>query len=235
MDRRLEDMDWDSTIGQWMKAVDIPGDGATLTVADVRVVEVRDNKARRDDAVKSAIALVWRESGWKPLLLNTTLKKVLRAMVGPTIGDVIGRPLTIYNDQTVALGSAKVGGVRILGAPWLTEDMTIEVQPNPRKRPERITLRRTGPPARKAAAAGPVELPAETIEAWAARRGFALPAVDAALAAGGKPALASIPKARHPSAIAWLEGEGKLFLAQAADARTTTTTTDNIDTHQLGD
>lgn len=227
MDRRLEGMDWDSTIGQWMKAVDIPGDGATLTVADVRVVEVRDNKARRDDAVKSAIALVWRESGWKPLLLNTTLKKVLRAMVGPTIGDVIGRPLTIYNDQTVALGSAKVGGVRILGAPWLAEDMTIEVQPNPRKRPERITLRRTGPKRD----VRPVEPPAETIEAWAARRGFALPAVDAALAAGGKPALASIPAARHGSAIAWLEGEGKLYLAQAANAATTDTTT----THQLGD
>ena len=224
MDRRLEDMDWDSTIGQWMKAVDIPGDGATLTVADVRVVEVRDNKARRDDAVKSAIALVWRESGWKPLLLNTTLKKVLRAMVGPTIGDVIGRSLTIYNDQTVALGSAKVGGVRILGAPWLEADMTIEVQPNPRKRPERVTLRRTGPPKREQK---PVEPPAETIEAWAARRGFALPAVDAALAAGGKPALASIPAARHASAIAWLEGEGKLYLAQAAEAASTT--------HQLGD
>jgi hypothetical protein len=231
VDRRLEDMDWDSTIGQWMKAVDIPDEGATLTVADVRVVEVRDNKARRDDAVKSAIALVWRESGWKPLLLNTTLKKVLRAMVGPTIGDVIGRPISLYNDQTVALGSARVGGVRILGAPWLDADMTIEVQPNPRKRPERITLRRTGPKRD----VRPVEPPAETIEAWAARRGFALPAVDAALAAGGKPALASIPKARHPSAIAWLEGEGKLFLAQAADARTTTTTTTTTDTHQLGD
>ena len=65
----------------------------------------------------------------------------------------------------------------------------------------------------------------------AARRGFALPAVDAALAAGGKPALASIPAARHGSAIAWLEGEGKLYLAQAANAATTDTTT----THQLGD
>lgn len=226
MDRRLEDMDWDSTIGQWMKAVDIPGDGATLTVADVRVVEVRDNKARRDDAVKSAIALVWRESGWKPLLLNTTLKKVLRAMVGPTIGDVIGRPLTIYNDQTVALGSAKVGGVRILGAPWLEADMTIEVQPNPRKRPERITLRRTGPRRE----VRPVDPPAETLEAWASRRGFALPQVDAALAAGGKPALASIPPARHASAIAWLEGEGKALIAAAMDATTNDTTT-----HQLGD
>lgn len=227
MDRRLEDMDWDSTIGQWMKAVDIPGDGATLTVADVRVVEVRDNKARRDDAVKSAIALVWRESGWKPLLLNTTLKKVLRAMVGPTIGDVIGRPLTIYNDQTVALGSAKVGGVRILGAPWLERDLEVEIQPNPRKRPERITLRRTAPKRD----VRPVEPPTETLEAWAARRGFALALVDAALAAGGKPALASIPTARHGSAIAWLEGEGKLYLAQAANAATTDTTT----THQLGD
>ena len=226
MDRRLEDMDWDSTIGQWMKAVDIPGDGATLTVADVRVVEVRDNKARRDDAVKSAIALVWRESGWKPLLLNTTLKKVLRAMVGPTIGDVIGRPLSIYNDQTVALGSAKVGGVRILGAPWLERDLEVEIQPNPRKRPERVTLRRTGPRRE----VRPVDPPAETLEAWAARRGFALPLVDAALAAGGKPALASIPAARHASAIAWLEGEGKALIAAAMDATSTTTTT-----HQLGD
>lgn len=223
MDRRLEDMDWDSTIGVYMKAVDLPEGGATLTVAEVRVVEVRDNKARRDDAVKVAIALVWAESNWKPLLLNTTLKKVLRAMVGPTIGDVIGRPLSIYNDHSVSLGSAKVGGVRILGAPWLAEDMTIEVQPNPRKRPERIVLRRTGPRREQK----PVEPPAETLEAWAARRGFALPQVDAALAAGGKPALASIPPARHASAIAWLEGEGKLYLAQAAEAASTT--------HQLGD
>lgn len=234
MQRNIGDLDWDSTCGTYMKAVDLPDGGATLTIADVAQVEVRDTKARRDDAVKSAWAISWKEDGWRPLILNTTLKKVLRALCGPTIGDAIGRQITIYNDQSVALGRQTVGGVRILGAPWLDGDVQIEVQPNPRKRPERVTLRRTGPPARKAAAAGPVELPAETIEAWAARRGFALPAVDAALAAGGKPALASIPKARHPSAIAWLEGEGKLFLAQAADARTTTTT-DNTDTHQLGD
>lgn len=225
MDRRLEDMDWDSTIGQWMKAVDIPGDGATLTPAEVRLVEVRDNKARRDDAVKSAIALVWRESGWKPLLLNTTLKKVLRAMVGPTIGDVIGKPITIYNDHSVALGSAKVGGVRILGAPWLERDLEVEIQPNPRKRPERITLRRTGPKRD----VRPVEPPAETIEAWAARRGFALPAVDAALTAAKKPARIGMNPKIVPQAIAWLEGEGKALIAAAADTTTDTTT------HQLGD
>lgn len=232
MQRNIGDLDWDSTCGTYMKAVDLPEGGATLTISDVAQVEVRDAKARRDDAVKSAWAIQWKEDGWRPLILNTTLKKVLRALCGPTIGDAIGRQITIHNDQSVALGSAKVGGVRILGAPWLDGDVQVEIQPNPRKRPERITLRRTGPPARKAAAAGPVEPPAETIEAWAARRGFALPDVDAALAAGGKPALASIPKARHPSAIAWLEGEGKARLAQAADARTTTTTTT---TDQTGD
>lgn len=222
MDRRLEDMAWESTIGQWMKAVDLPEGGATLTPAEVRLVEVRDNKARRDDAVKAAVAIYWREEGWKPLLVNTTIKKTLAAMGLAKIGDVIGKPITIYNDHSVALGSARVGGVRILGAPWLAEDMTIEVQPNPRKRPERITLRRTGPKRD----VRPVEPPAESLEAWAARRGFALPLVDAALAAGGKPALASIPTARHGSAIAWLEGEGKILLAQAAEAATT---------HQLGD
>lgn len=224
MQRNIGDLDWDSTCGTYMKAVDLPEGGATLTIADVAQVEVRDTKARRDDAVKAAWAISWREDGWRPLILNTTLKKVLRALCGPTIGDAIGRQITVYNDQTVALGRQTVGGVRILGAPWLDADMTIEVQPNPRKRPERVTLRRTGPRRE----VRPVDPPAETLEAWAARRGFALPQVDAALAAGGKPALASIPAARHASAIAWLEGEGKLFLAQAAEAASTTT-------HQLGD
>ena len=224
MDRRLEDMDWDSTCGTYMKAVDLPEGGATLTIADVAQVEVRDTKARRDDAVKAAWAISWREDGWRPLILNTTLKKVLRALCGPTIGDAIGRQITVYNDHSVSLGRQTVGGVRILGAPWLERDLEVEIQPNPRKRPERITLRRTGPKRD----VRPVEPPAETIEAWAARRGFELPQVDAALAAGGKPARASIPAARHASAIGWLEGEGKLYLAQAAEAASTTP-------HQLGD
>lgn len=223
MQRNIGDLDWDSTCGTYMKAVDLPDGGATLTIADVAQVEVRDTKARRDDAVKSAWAISWKEDGWRPLILNTTLKKVLRALCGPTIGDAIGRQITIYNDQSVALGRQTVGGVRILGAPWLDGDVQIEVQPNPRKRPERVTLRRTGPRREQK----PVEPPAETLEAWAARRGFALALVDAALAAGGKPALASIPAARHASAIAWLEGEGKILLAQAAEAASTT--------HQLGD
>lgn len=228
MDRRLEEMAWESTIGQWMKAVDLPEGGATLTPAEVRLVEVRDNKARRDDAVKTSVAIYWREDGWKPLLVNTTIKKTLAAMGLAKIGDVIGRPITIHNDHSVSLGSARVGGVRILGAPWLERDLEVEIQPNPRKRPERITLRRTGPRREQK----PVEPPAETLEAWAARRGFALVLVDAALAAGGKPALASIPAARHASAIAWLEGEGKILLAQAAEAASNT---DTNNTHQLGD
>jgi hypothetical protein len=48
---RIEDVDWDSTIGAYMKAVDIPDGGVTLTIAGVEPVEVRDNKARRDDAL----------------------------------------------------------------------------------------------------------------------------------------------------------------------------------------
>lgn len=225
MDRRLEDMAWESTIGQWMKAVDLPEGGATLTPAEVRLVEVRDNKARRDDAVKTSVAIYWREDGWKPLLVNTTIKKTLAAMGLAKIGDVIGRPITIHNDHSVSLGSARVGGVRILGAPWLERDLEVEIQPNPRKRPERITLRRTGPKRD----VRPVEPPAESLEAWAARRGFALPLVDAALAAAKKPARIGMNPKIVPQAIAWLEGEGKALIAAAAD------TTDTTTTHQLGD
>lgn len=224
MQRNIGDLDWDSTCGTYMKAVDLPEGGATLTIADVAQVEVRDTKARRDDAVKSAWAIAWKEEGWRPLILNTTLKKVLRALCGPTIGDAIGRQITIYNDHSVSLGRQTVGGVRILGAPWLAEDMTIEVQPNPRKRPERITLRRTGPRREQK----PVEPPAETIEAWAARRGFALALVDAALAAAKKPARIGMNPKIVPQAIAWLEGEGKALIAAAADTTDTTP-------HQLGD
>ena len=96
--------------------------------------------------------------------------------------------------------------------------------PAPEPEPEEFAVVRAAP----AAVEAPVEPPAESLEAWAARRGFALALVDAALAAGGKPALASIPRARHASAIAWLEGEGKILLAQAAEAASTTP-------HQLGD
>jgi len=224
MQRNIGDLDWDSTCGNYMKAVDLPEGGATLTIHDVAQVEVRDTKARRDDAVKSAWAISWREDGWRPLILNTTLKKVLRALCGPTIGDAIGRQITIYNDQSVSLGRQTVGGVRILGAPWLDGDVQIEIQPNPRKRPERVTLRRTGPPARKAAAAGPVQAPDLAIADWAEAKGYHLRAVDAALTGAGKPRLGEIPRARHAAAIAWLEGEGKARLAAAMDADTTTTT-----------
>lgn len=213
MQRKIEELDWDSTCGAYMKAVDLPdaaAGGATLTIADVAQVEIRDTKARRDDAVKSAWVIHWREDGWRPLILNTTLKKTLRALCGPTIGDAIGRPITVYNDTTVSLGSARVGGVRILGAPWLERDITIEVQPNPRKRPERITLRRTGPKTREQR---PAEPPAETIEAWAERKGYPLSAVDGALSAAGKPGREKLQGALAAKAIAWLEGEGKATLA----------------------
>lgn len=229
MQRNIGDLDWDSTCGTYMKAVDLPEGGATLTISDVAQVEVRDTKARRDDAVKSAWAISWKEDGWRPLILNTTLKKVLRALCGPTIGDAIGRQITLYNDQSVALGRQTVGGVRILGAPWLDGDVQIEIQPNSRKRPERVTLRRTGPPARKAAAAGPVQPPDVSLTEWAEAKGYSLRAVDAALTGAGKPRIGEIPRARHAAAIAWLEGDGKGRLAAAMDADrapSDTTTTD---------
>ncbi len=219
MQRKVEDLDWDSTCGAYMKAVDLPEGGATLTIAAVAQAEIRDTKARRDDAVKSAWVVHWKEDGWRPLILNTTLKKVLRALCGPTIGDAIGRPITLYNDQTVSLGSARVGGVRIMGAPWLERDLEVEIQPNPRKRPERVTLRRTGPPKRDAR---PVEPPAETVEAWAARRGFALAAVDGALSAGGKPSRDKLSPRQIPQAIAWLEGDGKAVLADVVNTLNST-------------
>jgi hypothetical protein len=208
---RIEDVDWDSTIGAYMKAVDIPDGGVTLTIAGVEPVEVRDNKARRDDALKQAWAVHWREAGWKPWLLNTTSKKTLRALCGERIGDAIGRAITLYHDPTVSLGSAKVGGIRIAGAPWLDRDLTITIQPNPRKRPETVVLRRTG----GRPAPEPERTPDVSIEDWAQSKGYPLAAVEAALAAGGKPSVKKVPARARAKAIEWLEGEGKALLADS--------------------
>jgi hypothetical protein len=53
----------------------------------------------------------------KPLVLNQTNKELLKAVTGATtVGEVKGKAIVLFNDNTIMFGGKMVGGIRIRAA-----------------------------------------------------------------------------------------------------------------------
>lgn len=104
-----------SYLGQWDFP---PGRKATVTIESVkRYKPARARKVKRDDGTfgpEPAKRLEIRFRGKrKPWLAGPVSQSAIAGMFGPIIQDWIGKSITLYVDESVMLGRARVGGVRV--------------------------------------------------------------------------------------------------------------------------
>lgn len=129
--------------GRYLTGPNLPTDGRTLTIAGAGVEDVEDPKTK---AVKERLVVYFNERV-KPWLPCRTTAECLRAIFGTKMtGGWRGRQVTLYHDTTVKVGSAVRGGIRVLGAPSLTEPMDLVVNLGARKPPAKVRLIPTGDP-----------------------------------------------------------------------------------------
>lgn len=129
--------------GRYLTAANLPTEGRTLTIAGAGVEDVEDPKTK---IVKERLVVYFNDRV-KPWLPCRTTAECLRAIFGTKMtGGWRGRQVTLFNDPTVKVGSAVRGGIRVLGAPSLTEPMDVSINLGARKPPARVRLIPTGDP-----------------------------------------------------------------------------------------
>lgn len=129
--------------GRYLTAANLPTEGRTLTIAGAGVEDVEDPKTK---VVKERLVVYFNDRV-KPWLPCRTTAECLRAIFGTKMtGGWRGRQVTLFQDPTVKVGSAARGGIRVLGAPSLTEPMDVVINLGARKPPARVRLIPTGDP-----------------------------------------------------------------------------------------
>lgn len=203
----LDDVDLGAVLpGSYLRADELSEDGAVYVVERAEEKLVRNpEKGGPESIVKSVLHLSCGQS----LVLNKTNVKLLSALcqelTGSTkTGALYGRAIVLARDPNVRLGPKVVGGIRLVGSPELRRDLTVTVA-HPGRRPVQHVLRvwREAAPA-----PAPTQAPTgPSVLEWAQAHGHDVAALDAVLAAAGKPAAAEIPARAAAKAIAWLEAQ----------------------------
>lgn len=123
-------------VGDYLRADQIQGKTPTVTIRDVKMVELEDEKGK----VRGRPVVYFAETkrGW---VLNRTNAQALAAMFGVETSEWKNRQVTIYAAQ-VQLGREKTLGVRVAGSPELTKALTFDLK-LPRKKAQRVTLKPT--------------------------------------------------------------------------------------------
>lgn len=124
--------------GDYISAVEFAGKRPTLTIAEVRLVPLPDEKTGRDKD-KGVVFFRGQARGW---VLCKTNAICLAGMFGPQTGQWVGKRVTLYACE-VQFGREKVPGIRVLGSPDLQRDVRVEVK-LPRKKPFIMTMQCTG-------------------------------------------------------------------------------------------
>lgn len=204
----LDDVDLGAVLpGSYLRADELSEEGQVYVIERAEEKLVRNpEKGGPEHVVKSVLHLACGQS----LVLNKTNVKLLSALcqelTGSTkTGALYGRAIVLARDPNVRLGPKVVGGIRLVGSPELRRDLTVTVA-HPGRRPVQHVLRvwREAAPAPAPAAQAPA---GPSVLEWAQAYGHDVAALDAILAAAGKPAAAEIPARAAAKAIAWLEAQ----------------------------
>jgi hypothetical protein len=142
------ELDYDQLFpGRFLKSGEFLGKDVTLTVADIRIEALPQEKGGdRDRGI-----VTFRETK-KELVLNRTNGECFKAMFGRKAKpDWIGKRVTLWPAPFTDSFTGEVGtAIRVRGSPDIGADMQIEVR-LPRKKPIRMTMkltaRRNGKPA----------------------------------------------------------------------------------------
>lgn len=128
---------WDDLYpGKFLKAADLKGKHVTVTISAVNLAELEGDTGKM---AKGVISFQGKE---KMMALNRTNGLCLRAMFGKKVQEWVGKRVTLLPTET-KFGNEMVDAIRIFGSPDIGADMEIEIK-LPKKRPVKMTLRRTG-------------------------------------------------------------------------------------------
>jgi predicted YcjX-like family ATPase len=120
--------------GRFIKAGDLKGRDVTVTIAKVHVEELEGTKKQTKGVIS------FRETP-RELVLNRTNGECIKAMFGRHLAEWAGKRLTLYPAK-IDSDLADIA-VRIRGSPDLAADVTFELH-LARKRPRKVTLKKTG-------------------------------------------------------------------------------------------
>lgn len=116
--------------GRFVKAGDLIGKKATVTIADIDLDELEGDAGKK---VKGVIS--FKETP-KQLVLNKTNGICIKAMFGKKLSDWIGKKITLFPGQWNGEDA-----IRIWGSPEIPKDMDVQIQ-LPRKKPFKMTMHR---------------------------------------------------------------------------------------------
>lgn len=134
--------------GRFIKAGEMDGKSVTLTIADVYLDHIEGEDGRE----KPQAVVAFRETK-REWALNRTNGICLRALFGDQTDDWVGRRVTLYPERDTSGLSDSGVCLRVLGAPHLTEALTVEVK-LPRRKPQKRTLKPTGKSGSKSTTSG---------------------------------------------------------------------------------
>lgn len=150
----MQGLDYDQLFpGRFIKTGDLGGKDRTLTIADVDLEDLPQEKG--GDKPKGIVTF---KEAKKKLVLNRTNGECIKAMFGRKIDGWKGKRVTLYPTEWNGEPC-----IRIKGSPDIAAPVTFELK-LPRKKPRATTMVVTGRPAAKpTTSAPPVEPPPENV------------------------------------------------------------------------
>lgn len=130
--------------GDHISAAEFAGKVPTLTIKDVRLVRMEDEK--KGEREKGVVHFHETDRGW---VINRTNAESLAHMFGPDTDHWAGKRVTLRAEQ-VRFGKETVPGIRVVGSPDIPKPVSFELK-LPRKRPVKVTLQVTKAAARNGA------------------------------------------------------------------------------------
>jgi hypothetical protein len=122
--------------GDYISAVEFGGRTPTLTIREVRVVELEDEKG-----VKRGRPVVFFSDVRRGWVLCKTTAHCLAAMFTAETATWAGKRVTLYEAQ-VQVGKERRPGIRVLGSPDIDKPVVFELR-LPRKKPIRMSMKPT--------------------------------------------------------------------------------------------
>jgi hypothetical protein len=162
----MADYDYDQLFpGRFIKAGILQGRQVTVTIADVRLERLPDQKGTKKPGEqvphKDKPILSFRGKEMT-LVLNKTNAECLKAMFGRRTGAWLGKRITLAPKTVLAFGQKKAA-IRIVGSPDIGADMKVVIDLGTRQ--ERRTMVKTNPTAAPAAAESPEPPEEEVVDA----------------------------------------------------------------------
>lgn len=134
----MPDYDYDQLFpNRFVKAGLLQGKAVTLTIAQVKLEELPDEKGKNGKRVKGIVSFRERDL---ELVLNKTNGECLKGMFGRKTGAWEGKRITIYPKMVDAFGD-EVLAIRIMGSPDIERDMRFDVRVG--RKTASITMKKT--------------------------------------------------------------------------------------------